>query len=324
MLAEPNGPTDPNKGVRSVTTLLNGGNATAGAIADPNGGIGAQIGTGNSRRTPGARQQGPASRPDPFAQLVARLAQQACSAARDTIIFEQPVGASNGFTCVAPTGSSTPDSLAGFALGAESSIRWPRIAIGANPNDPATVAVPTYYWVSGYDGSPRSVGITAVVQEGERCTPTFETNPDGPQTQTGQDCFPNLVTYRVTVTARPTTFSWNFGDNQRNPTKDGQQSVVTKAGLEGLGTPYQAPTWSSPIMHLFNVSSYRLEAEGGFPITLTVTYQVDWEAGASATGERQSGSLGSLQQTVARPQRVQEIQVLRGASAVRCQEQARC
>ena len=63
---------------------------------------------------------------------------------------------------------------------------------------------------------------------------------------------------------------------------------------------------------------------GGFPITLTVTYQVDWEAGASATGERQSGSLGSLQQTVARPQRVQEIQVLRGASAVRCQEQGRC
>ena len=59
--------------------------------------------------------------PDPFAQLVARLAQQACSAGRDTIIFEMPVGASNGFTCVAPTGSSTPDSLAGFALAAESS-----------------------------------------------------------------------------------------------------------------------------------------------------------------------------------------------------------
>jgi len=235
-----------------------------------------------------------------------------------------PVGASNGFTCVAPTGTSTPDSLAGFALAAESSIPWPRIAIGANPNDPATVAVPTYYWVSGYDGSARSVGISATVQEGERCTPTFETNPDETRTQTGQDCVPNMVTYGVVVTARPTTYSWNFGDNQKNPTKDGQQSVVTKPGPEGLGMPYQAPNWYSPIMHLFNVSSYQLEAEGGFPITLTVTYQVDWEAGASATGERQSGSLGSLQQTVARPQRVQEIQVLRGASAVRCQEQGRC
>jgi hypothetical protein len=320
VLAEPNGPTDPNKGVRSVTTPLNGGNATAGAIADPNGGIGAQIGTGNSRRTPGTQQPGP----DPFAQLVARLAQQACSAARDTIIFEMPVGASNGFTCVAPTGSSTPDSLAGFALAAESSIPWPRIAIGANPNDPATVAVPTYYWVSGYNGSARSVGISATVQEGERCTPTFETNPDETRTQTGQDCVPNMVTYGMVVTARPTTYTWNFGDNQKNPNKDGQQSVVTKPGPEGLGMPYQAPNWSSPIMHLFNVSSYQLEAEGGFPITLTVTYQVDWEAGASATGERQSGSLGSLQQTVARPQRVQEIQVLRGASAVRCQEQGRC
>ena len=320
VLAEPNGPTDPNKGVRSVTTPLNGGNATAGAIADPNGGIGAQIGTGNSRRTPGTQQPGP----DPFAQLVARLAQQACSAGRDTIIFEMPVGASNGFTCVAPTGSSTPDSLAGFALAAESSIPWPRIAIGANPNDPATVAVPTYYWVSGYNGSARSVGISATVQEGERCTPTFETNPDETRTETGQDCVPNMVTYGVVVTARPTTYSWNFGDNQKNPTKDGQQSVVTKPGPEGLGMPYQAPNWYSPIMHLFNVSSSQLEAEGGFPITLTVTYQVDWEAGASATGERQSGSLGSLQQTVARPQRVQEIQVLRGASAVRCQEQGRC
>src|ERR1700738_1767215 len=94
VLADGGDPTDPNKGVRSVTTPLNGGNATAGAIADPNGGIGAQIGTGNSRRTPGTQQPGP----DPFAQLVARLAQQACSAGRDTIIFEMPVGASNGFT----------------------------------------------------------------------------------------------------------------------------------------------------------------------------------------------------------------------------------
>jgi len=94
VLAESNGPTDPNKGVRSVTTSLNGGKATAGATADPNGGIGAQIGTGNSRRTPGTKQQGPGSRPDPFAQLAAGLAQQACSGGRDTIIFEMPVGAS--------------------------------------------------------------------------------------------------------------------------------------------------------------------------------------------------------------------------------------
>lgn len=105
---------------------------------------------------------------------------------------------------------------------------------------------------------------------------------------------------------------------------NGQQSVVTKTGPDGLGTPYQAPNWSSPIMHLFNVSSYQHESDGGFPITLTITYQVHWEAHASATGEHQSGSLGSLAQTVSRPQHVQEIQVLRGASVVRCQEQGRC
>src|ERR1700681_1860311 len=83
-LAAGKDPPDPNggTGTRSVTTPLNGGNALAGAVADPNGGIGAQIGTGNSRRTPGTQQPGP----DPFAQLVARLAQQACSAGRDTII----------------------------------------------------------------------------------------------------------------------------------------------------------------------------------------------------------------------------------------------
>jgi len=133
-----------------------------------------------------------------------------------------------------------------------------------------------------------------------------------------------MVTYRVVVTARPTTYSWNFGDNQKDPINNGQQSVVTKTGPDGLGTPYQAPNWSSPIMHLFNVSSYQHEAHGGFPITLTITYQVSWEADASATGEHQSGSLGSLQQTVSRPQHVQEIQVLRGASVVRCQDQGRC
>jgi len=327
VLAAGNDPPDPNgrAGARSATASLNGGSAVASASVDPNQGIGTQLSTGNARRVPGSRQQGPAPGPDPLAQLISSLAQTACSANRDTIIYEAPVGATNGFTCVAPSSSGGPGSLADFALAAEGSIPWPNMAISANPNNPATVAVPTYYWVSGYDGSPRSVEIEATVQEGERCTPVFETNPDdGTQTQTGQDCVPNMVTYGMVVTARPTTYTWTFGDNRQDPLKEGDESVVTKAGLNGLGTPYRAPGWSSPIMHLFNVSSYHHEDAGGFPITLRVTYQVDWDAHASATGEHQSGSLGAIPQTVARTQHVQEIQVLRGASATRCRDQGRC
>ena len=332
VLADGGDPTDPNGGHRSASTSLSGGKANAAVSADPNSGLGAVLSTGVSTRSNSSAQT-TGTRPgsgevDPFAELVASLAQKACDANRDTIIWEMQVGATNGFTCVASPGSQPGSggtaSLADFARAAEASVPWPAVAINANPNDPATVAVPTYYWVSGYDGSQRAVGITATVQEGERCTPTIETDADGTETPTGQSCVPNTVTYSVVVTARPTSYTWDFGDNNQAPVKEGQQSVVTRSGPEGLGTPFQAPNWSSPIMHLFNVSSFQHEAEGGYRITLTITYRVDWEANALATGERQSGSLGSIQQTVARPQHVQEIQVLRGASVVRCQNEGRC
>jgi hypothetical protein len=214
-------------------------------------------------------------------------------------------------------------SLAGVALQAESRLPWPTLAINANPNNPATVAVPTYYWVSGYDGSPRSVTVSATVQEGETCTTSSHQAEDGSET-TEQTCAPNMVTYSVTVTATPAAYTWDFGDQQARPIRDGQQSVLTRSGPEGLGTPYQAPTWSSPIMHLFNVSSFQHEAEGGYRIALTITYVVNWDAHAPATGEHQAGSLAPVPQTVARPQRVREIQVLRGASVVRCQTERRC
>ena len=334
VFAASDNPRDPNQGNRSVTASLNGGKAIAAVSDDPNSGLGTALGTGSSTRNntnadkPGTRPTDGGGGVDPFAQLVASMAEQACNANRDTIIWEMPVGATKGFTCVAspasPPGSGGGPSLADFALAAEASVPWPKIAINANPSDPATVAVPTYYWVGGYDGSPRSVGISATVQEGERCTPTFETGADGTETQTGHSCVPNMVTYRVVVTARPASYTWDFGDNNPASTSEGQRSVVTKSGLEGLGTPFQAPNWSSPIMHLFNVSSFQHEAEGGFRITLSITYRVDWEASAPATGEHQSGSLGSIQQTVARGQHVREIQVLRGASVVRCQAEGRC
>ncbi len=332
VLADGSDPTDLNGQHRSVTAGLSGGKAIAGVSADPNSGIGVRLGTGASTNgdstvwTPGTRP-GPGP-DDPFARLVVSLAQKACNANGDTILWEMQAGATNGFTCVASPGtpprSDRSASLADFALAAEASLPWPGVAINANPDDLATVAVPTYYWVNGYDGSSRAVEIGASVQEGERCTPTFETSADGTETQAGQDCVPNMVDYNVVVRARPTRYTWNFGDDNQTSVKDGQRSVVTRSGPEGLGTPFQAPNWSSPIMHLFNVSSFQHEAEGGYRITLTIAYGVGWEANAPATGEHQSGSLGSVEQTVTRPQRVREIQVLRGASVVRCQNEGRC
>lgn len=332
VLAAGNDPPEPNGGHRTATTVLNGGNAIAGVSADSKSGLRVSLGTGASTngasigRTSGTKP-GPGP-DDPFARLVASLAQKACNANGDTILWEMQAGATNGFMCVASPGtpprSDRSASLADFALAAEASLPWPGVAINANPNDLATVAVPTYYWVNGYDGSSRSVEIGASVQEGDRCTPTFETSADGTEAQTGRDCVPNMVDYNVVVTARPTSYTWHFGDENQTSGKDGQRSVVTRSGPEGLGTPFQAPNWSSPIMHLFNVSSFQHEAEGGYQITLTIAYGVAWEANAPATGEHQSGSLGSVGQTVARPQRVREIQVLRGASVVHCQNEGRC
>ena len=123
-------PTDPNGGHRSATAPLNNGRAIADVSADPNIGLGAGLGTGAPTRNNTSTER-PGTRPtgggvDPFAQLVASMAEKACNGNRDTIIWEMPVGATNGFTCVAspgiPPSSGGGASLADFALAAEASV----------------------------------------------------------------------------------------------------------------------------------------------------------------------------------------------------------
>src|ERR671932_424509 len=63
--------------------------------ADPNG-LGGRIhdpGSNGTLATPAQGPQAGPSVPDAFARLVSSLAQKACSGTRDTIIWEQPVGA---------------------------------------------------------------------------------------------------------------------------------------------------------------------------------------------------------------------------------------
>jgi hypothetical protein len=307
-----NNPFDPNKGGLPFQPADRGSPKFL-PRADQDG-IEAAVGSPTKPSGPGTPPQGPRtgpSVPDAFTQLLASLAQQACAGNRDTIVWELPVGARNGFVCVPtpppPSGPAPggPTSLGVAAQAMLRSLPWPGIAINANPDNPATVAVPTYYWVAGYDGESRSVTASVPVQEGQTCTPVLEPNPDdpaGPEIQTGEHCAPNIVTYTLVVTARPASFTWTFEDDK---------STITKPLPDGLGTPYRAPAWSSPIMHVFNISSFKKEAQGGFTISLSILYRVDWVATAG-NGERQSGRLDDVAQVVSRPQHVQEIQVLRG------------
>jgi hypothetical protein len=176
------------------------------------------------------------------------------------------------------------------------------------------VAVPTYYWISSYDGSPRQAHASVTVQEGQTCTPVRDDdgNPTGEQR-----CSPNMVPYAMTVTAAPTSYTWSWDDAQPDPIshRASAPSGLSLGNPDGLGIPFLPPMYpESRVMHLFQDSSYFREPSG-FTVGLTVTYAITWDA----VGPRghHGGSLSDWHQSVASQQHVQEIQVLRCLPEVR-------
>src|SRR6266542_3148398 len=166
-------------------------------------------------------------------------------------------GRTTSFAPVGPVPHIDPWTL---AVSAEHEAPPPPVTLKANP-DPGVVAMPSWFWVAGYDGQVVTHSKTQHASHTE-C-----------RLVTGvPDC--HTVDDSVTVNVRltPTRYTWNFGDGRTG-------SIQSYTPDEGLGRPYTDAVHASPVQWSYEFDSR--DFPGGFPIELTITFSGVFQANGS-------------------------------------------
>ncbi|MCC6177466.1 MAG: hypothetical protein IT305_19380 [Chloroflexi bacterium] len=153
----------------------------------------------------------------------------------------------------------------------------PVAKVRMNP-DIGLVAVPTWFWVEGYDG--RAFGVTRRVNipaEIGDDVPADDVSRDDPRRR------PTSMT--IVVTVRPSRYEWTFGD--------GMKLVTTS-----LGKPYPQ---ASDVKHTYEHSSLR--SPSGFTVSLTIEFTAEYHINGGA-----AQALPPIRRSYESSYRVQEIQ----------------
>ena len=153
----------------------------------------------------------------------------------------------------------------------------PTAKVRMNP-DLGLVAVPTWFWLEGYDGrafgASRRVNIPAEIG----ADVSFDDVPrDDPRRR------PTAMT--VTVTVRPSRYEWSFGDD-------------TRLVASTLGKPYPQ---ASDVKHTYEFSS--LHSPAGFTVGLTIEFAAEYRINGGA-----AQALPPIRRSYESSYRVQEIQ----------------
>jgi len=200
----------------------------------------------------------------------------------DAVIPPAPAPQPAAVAAAPPSGGGGPDPR-DIAMDIRGHVPLPDIQIGVNPSAAGIVAIPSWYWVKGYDGhafgASRTVDIPAEIGaevpiEGPGAVPTDDPRRQG-------------TSFSVEVQIAPTSYQWSFGDG---------------SSLEGhsLGQPYPA---TSDIQHTYQYSSVR--QPGGFPVSMTITFSADYRVNGGAPQ-----GLPPITRTSQMTYRVQEIQTV--------------
>ena len=203
---------------------------------------------------------------------------------RDDYAFLPP-GALSGIPCDSSSSADTTDPHQ-IARAMWDQMDMPSIRLGMNPQL-GMVAVPTWFWVDGYDGDviPLTDNLVLTHQE---CHTVLSHDANGlPELDatgtpiTHQECHPLVDTMTVEVRAWSKAYEWSFGD-QHGKTIYCADIAACPAGL---GQPYTDPASPSPIAHAYQWSS--LGANGaadaytiGLQITFGAQYRFSTNGGA--------------------------------------------
>lgn len=128
----------------------------------------------------------------------------------------------------------------------------PSVTLRANP-DPGLVAVPTWFWVTGYDGSPIRASQTTRASHTE-CRLVGGV----------AECRTVDDSVTVEVELDPTQYAWNFGDDSSTQASFGDR--------RGLGQAFSNPQSPSPVAHSYRTSSAPFMSAGGFQVALRLTW----------------------------------------------------
>jgi hypothetical protein len=198
-----------------------------------------------------------------------------------------PAAAQGGLPCGSTeTGQHVDPRQLAVQMAAE--LAPPDLHIGMNPRK-GMVAVPTWFWVEGYDGGALSKSQT-VQEQHQTCHLSAVMDADNNvvldangQPQTRTDCTTGTTTFVVDVRLQPNTLAWDFGD---------QHGLDLPCAGDhcgnALGTPFIDPAHPSPIQHPYQWSS--LGRNGGldaYQITLNITFGADFHV--SINGESSGG-----------------------------------
>lgn len=168
---------------------------------------------------------------------------------------------------------------------AEKDVPLPAISLKVNP-DPGVVAVPSWFWIDGYQGQPIT-GSKTVHASHTEC----RVAAGAAQCRSVDDS--------VTVNLRlePAQYAWTYGDGEA-----GSQQVFTDN--RGLGHAYTDAKTPSPVSWSYAFSSFGLST--GFPLSLSLTWSAAFQVNGGAWQ-----ALAPVRQTYARTFQVQQVQPLR-------------
>jgi hypothetical protein len=197
---------------------------------------------------------------------------------RDDYAF-LPEAALGGLNCSGTTTTAITqvDPLA-VALELEAQVAPPDVKIGMNPAR-GLVAVPTWFWVDGYDGKVLSAAKPAVEQY-QTCQGVAQRDAGGavalgvdrrPSMQ--QSCTIDTSTFLVEVRLWPEQFAWDFGDGTSEQIACRDQGNCT----DGLGQRYVDADHPSSVQHPYQWSS--LGANGSsdaYSVQVLVTFAAEY------------------------------------------------
>jgi hypothetical protein len=177
-------------------------------------------------------------------------------------------------------------------------VRWPSVAIQANPSPVGLVGVPTHYWVTGYTGGAFSGSDATVVPADVGAEVPFTVYPqDGPRRRDRQ--------LTVTVSVSPTRYVWSWGDG------------TPGSARSSLGRAFSFQTdQGSDVVHRYEWTS--LWHPAGFPVSLDAAFGVAYTVEFDGSSERHDLPATTIRYFRTYPvQEIQSVLVSPGAAGLR-------
>jgi hypothetical protein len=191
---------------------------------------------------------------------------------RDDYLFLPPTSL-GGLPCVGIPSQSRFDPYP-IAVQIDAQLPPPALLIGMNPAL-GMVAVPTWFWVEGYDGGVLSQSET-VLESHENChyVPVRDSagqvllDADG-RPRVRRECSVETSTFTVDVRLWPNRFAWDFGDDHRRSILCPGQGDCGDA----LGLPFIDSAHPSPVQHPYRWTSLGVNGtQDAYTIRLGITF----------------------------------------------------